>query len=125
MRNIWKRKLNYRPVSQCGGLAQVVRDVGKEVEISVENSPHSKMRKMVIPFIGYTNNQYRIVKYDPDINIFKNMIFPTIHLTKENMVKISKKKGFFDILNLTWSCWFPINNKPCNKCPMCFTRIIK
>ena len=56
--------------------------------------------------------------------IYKNFRFPTLSLTKKDMLKIAKKNGFDDILRLTWSCWYPINNRPCNRCVMCRERII-
>ena len=32
--------------------------------------------------------------------------------------------NYDDILNLTWSCWYPKNGKPCGNCIMCKERII-
>ena len=50
--------------------------------------------------------------------------FPIAKYTKSNLMNIAKKNNFDDILKITWSCWFPINNIPCGKCPMCKERII-
>ena len=124
MRNLWKRKLNYRPITQCGGLAQVSKNLKIDIEMSVEDSPHSKMRKIVMPYIGTYKDKIRIIKYDRDIQIFKNLIFPLIYVSKKKMIKIAKINNFYSILNLTWSCWFPKNDKACGKCSMCRSRII-
>ena len=41
------------------------------------------------------------------------------------MLKESKKLGFDELLYYTWTCWYPINGKPCNKCKMCEERTIE
>jgi len=51
--------------------------------------------------------------------------FPIAFLSKKEIWKIAKKNKYDDILLESWSCWFPINGKPCGKCPMCKNRIIK
>lgn len=55
---------------------------------------------------------------------FEYIKFPIAFLSKEKLLKIAKKHKFDDILGLSWSCWFPRNNKPCGKCNMCRERII-
>ena len=32
--------------------------------------------------------------------------------------------GFVDVLNITWTCWYPnpVTNQPCGKCKMCGER---
>ena len=124
MYNLWKRKLNHRPMSQYGGLAQTTYDLNKNIEIAVEKSNHSTMRKMVYNHIKNINGVNKIITNDKDIIIFNKLIFPTINISKEKMLENSKINGYDDILKLTWSCWFPINGKECNKCPMCQQRII-
>ena len=38
------------------------------------------------------------------------------------MYDIALQHGFNHILDMTWSCWYPRNNKPCGKCIMCRDR---
>ena len=52
------------------------------------------------------------------------LVFPLYGRTKEDLLKTSKKYKFDHILKITWSCWFPVDGKPCKKCPMCRERII-
>ncbi len=40
------------------------------------------------------------------------------------MLNIAKKGGYEDVLGMTWSCWYPVNGKPCGRCIMCHERII-
>jgi hypothetical protein len=64
------------------------------------------------------------VKYK-DLNIFKHLRLPVVHLTKKTMYRIAQKNLFDNILRLTWSCWFPTAaGKPCGKCEMCAHRIL-
>jgi 7-cyano-7-deazaguanine synthase in queuosine biosynthesis len=60
-----------------------------------------------------------------DYYILHNLRFPVVHMTKHDMLAISKRYGFDHILKLTWSCWFPNKDgTPCGKCDMCQHRII-
>ena len=44
--------------------------------------------------------------------------------SKERLLYDAKLFGFANILEETWSCWFPNDGKPCKKCPMCRERIV-
>lgn len=50
--------------------------------------------------------------------------FPLFGRTKEDLLEKARINGYDHILNLTWSCWFPKEGKPCHKCPMCKERIV-
>ena len=60
--------------------------------------------------------------------IFKNLKFPIINLTKEEILEDSKNKKFDDVLYKTWSCWHPNRSKKpgrhCGRCTPCKQRII-
>jgi 7-cyano-7-deazaguanine synthase in queuosine biosynthesis len=51
--------------------------------------------------------------------------FPLFGRTKEILLEKAQVNGYDDILKLTWSCWFPKDGKPCEKCPMCKERIVE
>ena len=128
-----KQKRVRRAVCQYGGLAQVSKDIyektGYFTEISVEKEPHgSMMYNTVYNKVECMRNICHIAKNleqdDKSLNIFKYMNYPTLHLSKKDMLKIAKKNNYDDILNLTWSCWYPRNGKPCGNCIMCKERII-
>ena len=127
--NLYKKGRMRRPVCQYGGLAQVTRDLNKNVEMSVEYAPISSMMfKNVFHTLEEKNNNYYIKDNldieDKDLYIFKKCSFPTIMYSKEDMLKIARNSNYDDILKITWSCWYPRNNKPCEKCIMCRERII-
>ena len=127
--NLHKKKRMRRPICQYNALAQVSRDLNRDVEMSVEYAPQTSMMfKNIAHTLYFNNNTYRIKnnleKDDKDLYIFKNCTFPTINYSKEKMLDIAKNGGYSHILNYTWSCWYPKNNKPCGKCIMCRERII-
>ena len=50
--------------------------------------------------------------------LFSNMTFPLIEITKPEMKHISEEHNFFDLMELTWFC-HKSAEKPCGKCSPC------
>ena len=126
---LYKKGYVRRPICQYGSLAQVAIDMNVPIELAVENEPHSSIMYRAISdkVSGKGINRKinnKTLNTQSEFYIYKNFRFPTLSLTKKDMLKIAKKNGFDDILRLTWSCWYPINNRPCNRCVMCRERII-
>lgn len=118
-----------RSVCQYGALAQVTKDLDKNIEICVENEPGSMLNKTMNNKLNCRNMNDCVLKnnlnkQDSSLYIFKKLIFSTINYSKKDMLNIANKNGYDNILNLTWSCWYPINKKPCGRCIMCRERII-
>ena len=41
------------------------------------------------------------------------------------MKNIALHNKYYDVLQLTWTCWYPTAlGQPCKKCPQCLKRII-
>ena len=53
------------------------------------------------------------------INLFSNVIFPIVGYTKKDILKLSKQKGWYDIMKLTWFCHAPKFGVPCGRCNPC------
>lgn len=117
-----------RAVCQYGAMSQVTKNMNKDIEICVENEPGSMLNKTMKGKLVCNGNicylKDNLRGYDNSINIFKRFIFPTIKYTKKDMLDVAKRGGYEDILGMTWSCWYPINGKPCGRCIMCHERII-
>ena len=118
-----------RSTCQYGGMAQVTRDLDKHIEVSIEKAEHvNGFYKTIYKKLGCSHNcNYRDhtikSKRDKPLRIFEKFVFPIIHISKKKMYVIAKQNDFADILGLTWSCWYPKNNKPCNRCIMCRERL--
>ena len=114
-----------RAVCQYGAMAQVTRNLEKNIEICVENEPGSMLNRTMS---GKLDRHGRIKKNlkrgDESIHIFDRFIFSTIKLSKHDMLKIAKRNGYDNILRTTWSCWYPVNGKPCGRCIMCRERVV-
>jgi len=129
-----KQKRVRRKTCQYGAIAQLSKNMNKKnyptyLEISVEKEPHgSIMYRTIHNKVDYINGKYYLKKYlnnyDKSLEIFRYLSFPTLNYNKKDMLNIATKNGYRDILQLTWSCWYPINGKPCKKCIMCRERII-
>lgn len=126
---LYRKRMVRRPVCQYGALAQVSLDMNHPIELAVEREPHSSMMYQSIydKVKGHGVNckiKESIIKKYPELEIYQNFRFSTLHLSKKDMLKIAVKHGFSNILNLTWSCWYPQNGKPCQRCIMCKERLI-
>ena len=53
--------------------------------------------------------------------VFKFYHFPILHLSKKEMLAKAYQNGWKEIIDLTWFCHKPKNNKPCGKCNPCRT----
>lgn len=132
MKKLHKQKKVRRPVCQYGGMAQVTRDLDKDIEICVENATGSMMNRTIKDQLICNKNdcnyydkkiKKELIKKNNPLKIFRRFVFSTIHLTKKDMHNISKKHKFDFILKDTWSCWYPRNGKPCGRCIMCHERL--
>jgi len=92
--------------------------------------PHPELK-----FLSYDVNNCGFIdekkfksEHDKLCSVFKNLRYPIINLTKEEMLEDSKNKKFDDVLYKTWSCWSPNRRKKpgrhCGKCSPCKERII-
>lgn len=56
-------------------------------------------------------------------DIFRNFRFPIVHLDKKDCKRIAMDQKKYYILQLTWTCWYPLNNgNQCGECPQCLSR---
>lgn len=69
------------------------------------------------------NNNFDIQKDYTNLHIFNNFRFPIVHMTKEDVKQFSARQKILYLLQMTWTCWYPKNGKPCNTCPQCSKRI--
>ena len=117
-----------RAVCQYGAMAQVTKNLGKNIEICVENEPGSMLNKTMKGQMKCLGNvcylKDRLADNDKSLEIFRRFIFSTIKFSKEDMLKIAEKGEYDDILKVTWSCWYPRGGKPCGRCIMCRERIV-
>ncbi len=57
--------------------------------------------------------------HDEELSLFARFRFSTIHLTKLEMGALARRHGFYDLMEKTWYCHFPLMNQPCGRCRPC------
>ena len=118
----YKNGLGTRRVNQYTYIAQVCKNFNINGIVSVIYQQGDSWNKNILPEIKNVNSSEA---YSTKFELYSRMRFPLINFTKRELYNISKLLNFNNILEITWSCWIPIDGKPCNKCNMCKERIIK
>ena len=112
-----------RPFNQYGSLAQASLNLGAPVDLGYHWEDANNSTKLYKTLHKIVKNG-KIESPMGEYAIFKNLRFPIINFSKEDMLQYANDHNFGDILHHTWSCWHPKNGKPCGTCPMCMERII-
>src|SRR5699024_3397903 len=55
--------------------------------------------------------------------VYGRFHFPLLSTSKIDMKEWAEKNGLMDIMNKTWFCHHPINDKPCGICHPCIIAI--
>ena len=113
----YKLGLGTRKINQYSYIAQICKSLNIIGIVSIIYEKNDSWNKIIYPTI---NKNYMSNKF----NLYKNMQFPLINKSKKELYYIATCLNFNDILNLTFSCWFPKDDKPCGICNMCKERII-
>lgn len=107
--------------------------LSRSEKIGFELCFHKENRTMLIPLNEITeiideNHGRNWVVNTKTMNllkrqIFKNMRFPLMYISKLEMKDYAEKNNFLDIMNNTWFC-HRSENKPCGECAPCKQYII-
>ena len=100
------------------------------MELSIEQGD-SRFNTFIEPLVSKVscagnNFFYRIdEKYEgeEEYEVFRYFKFPVLHLSRLEMEEHSKEVGFYTLLEQSWFCHNPINNKACGICDPCITTI--
>ncbi len=106
-----------RPISQYTYITDILEEFNIEADICLEYNPGN-------PRSFWSLVSKQIVGNKIELEAFSKFNLPIISLTKEDMLDISIKKGWTDVLKLTWSCWYPKDSLPCGVCFACKRRVI-
>jgi 7-cyano-7-deazaguanine synthase in queuosine biosynthesis len=128
MKELKRKKYVRREKCQYGAMAQVAKNLDKHIEVCAEVGGfiHKKLRTK-LKCHAKTGCEYRDYTFTADgqdtgLGIFNRFVMPIIGYNKEDMYNEAVEYNYEDILNLTWSCWYPRKGKPCGKCIMCRER---
>lgn len=92
-------------------------EMGSKV-IDVINS-YGGLTKVYDEIIGDHYVLNKSISSEALISVFGNYRFPLLDVSKGAMKLDAKKRGFLNLLNKTWFCHIPLEDKPCGVCNPC------
>lgn len=123
LRLVKERKIPF----QYERLCRFAKHYGRRVELALEVGP--ALERLIAPFLNNANgfflDETSLPEELDDLKIFKYLSFPIIRLLKRDMVEIASNGGYASLLDLTWSCWYPVGSEACGKCEICEVRKLK
>ena len=106
-------------------LLRFQKQFGLKIEFPIEHIEGEWYEIMDDAIIDGNLDVSKLPEEHKDLEVFSGFIYSIRDLYKEDMLEIAKKDGYEELLYYTWSCWYPIDGKPCNKCKVCKDRIIE
>lgn len=105
-----------RPVNQWLGITQILDDLDIDAEICLEKDGGiwSKIKNYVID----GEIQFDLL---PSLNAFSRYQTPLFDISREQMIELSSD-SWLEVLKITWSCWYPKEGQPCQRCFTCKRR---
>ena len=105
-----------RPINQWLGITQILDDLDIEAEICLEKDGGiwSKIKNYVID----GKIQFDLL---PQLNAFSRYQIPLFDISRELMIELSND-SWLEVLKMTWSCWYPKEGQPCQRCFTCKRR---
>lgn len=79
-------------------------------------------KKHMDPTLNLGLNNFAVRQESNDdiiFEFFKYFMMPLFQTTRHDMVEISEKYDFYDILHMTWFCHTPIHGRACGLCNPC------
>ncbi|MGH8645589.1 MAG: 7-cyano-7-deazaguanine synthase [Gammaproteobacteria bacterium] len=110
---------------QYDWLARLVKQnkiSGVELCIHIDDKAYMFVKDHVEIVRPQNDQEYWVLKRDEaksELSIFGFYRFPLLKLSKVEMQEMALKKGFLHIMEQTWFCFNPKNNKPCGVCKPC------
>ena len=123
----YKLGLGTRFSNQYSRIAQVCENNNINAIVSVIKELDDSWNKIIYPNIINIDTEEAVLSPHVinELKLYKRMIFPLINKSKKDLYQISKCLNFNDILEQSYSCWYPNSEgKPCSECNMCKERII-
>jgi hypothetical protein len=111
-----------RPVSQYTYISQILDDLDIEADICLEYNPDNPISFWSLLSNSIVGN--KIIPNKPELDSFSKYNLPIINLTKEDMLEISITNDWVDIVELSWSCWYPDEGEACGRCFACKRRVV-
>ncbi len=111
---------------QADLLARFQRQFGIEIYLSHENILTGEVWEIMDDYLEDGRLMVdKLPEEHKEWEVFSGFNHALRGTNKYKMLEEAKKLGFDDLLYYTWTCWWPVDDKPCNKCKLCKQRIIE
>lgn len=123
----YKLGLSTRSSNQYSRIAQICENNNIKAIVSVIKEVDDPWNRILYPNIVNLDTSDAVLGpyIINELKLYQRMKFPLINKSKQDLYQISKCFNFNDILELTYSCWYPnFDGKPCGECNMCKERLI-
>ena len=111
--HLYKNDIVPRPVSQWGSITQILDELNIKAEICLEKGGGIQTKLSTLS---------DLVDKSVVNRVFGRYIMSLFDVTREDMALKSEERGWNDVMKETWSCWYPIDSKPCGVCFTCIRR---
>lgn len=87
------------------------------------------MYRLLWPYVQKTSAvagpTYRVhaTPVHPNLALFSRFSLPILHLTKPEMKRLAKERGWMPVMEHTWFCFNPKGGKPCGSCAPCMVAV--
>lgn len=119
--DLWFNGIVSRPINQYGAISQVLEDLNITADICIEKG--GGIWSNTNKYFREMKDENPVFDYFHGSILFKRFNLPLYDTDRYDMIKVAKENNWMDILYNTWSCWYPEDGLPCNKCQMCEGRI--
>jgi len=107
-----------------GEITKSYLEMKKSIRVNLQYDVLARFCKQIGVFDMELCIEAPVKDYEPDyLNkscvLFRYFSFPLIEVTKQEMSEVAEKKGWSDIMHMTWFCRRPVNGKPCGFCGPC------
>ena len=93
-----------------------------ELSIHTDDKAHGFIKNVVEKTEDQHGSTYTLasgIESSNPLSLFKPYKFPLLEWTKLKMKEHAIKIGTYEIMNLTWFCYKPMNGEPCGLCNPC------
>lgn len=118
--DLWYNLITSRPVMQYGAISQILEELDIEAEICLEKG--GGIWSNTVKYFESMDGDKVIFRPFQGQKAFERYLMPLYDTDRQQMIKISIENEWVDILYNTWSCWYPVDRKPCGVCDMCSHR---
>ena len=111
---------------QWGWLARLARGLGSHLELGLQAMrTHGPVYESLRPYVERSEGPWgwtHVLRRHPDpdtLAVFSHFTYPILHLTKVDIERVARERGFLGLLELSRFCHRSTTGRPCGICAPC------